>query len=112
MLDGNGDIAMATPRESLIDMVRTRLQADLNGWKLYQIGADLDRRLGDAVTSEMEVSIRRQVQASLTKNFLAPGQFQVTTVAMGGQIDVFVYVQDELVATLQINREAGTVRIV
>ena len=48
-LDGAGDIAVTDPttNESLIDMVVTRLKAKLDGWQLYRIGADLERRLGD-----------------------------------------------------------------
>jgi hypothetical protein len=112
LLDGNGDIAMATPQESVVDMVRTRLKADLNGWKLYQIGADLKQQLGDAVTAELEISIRRRVQSALTNQFLAPNQFTVTTRAVGGLIDIYVHVLDELVATVQVNRETGLSRIV
>jgi hypothetical protein len=113
LLDGSGDIAMASPQESLYDMVRTRLKADLDGWKLYQIGADLERRLGDAVTPELEVTIRRQIQASLQKEFLVSGQFAVTTLDLGGgHMDVYVHVLNELVATVQVDRESGTVKVV
>jgi hypothetical protein len=113
LLDGTGDIAMASPRESLLDMVRTRLKADLDGWKLYQIGADLDRRIGDAITPEMEVAIRRQIQTALQKQFLNIGEFKVTTVDVGGgQIDVYVHVMNELISTLEIHKDTGTVRIV
>lgn len=113
LLDGSGDIAMASPQESLYDMVRTRLKAALDGWKLYQIGADLERRLGDAITQELEISIRRQCQASLLKEFLLPGQFTITTVNVGGgHIDVYVHVLSELITTLRVDREAGTVKVV
>ncbi len=112
LLDGNGDIAMASPKESLVDMVRTRLKADLDGWQLYRIGADLERRVGDAVNAELELAIRRQVSTSLQKQLLPPGSFNIKTVATGQQVDLYVYVNEELLATANINRQTGAVRIV
>ena len=45
LLDAIGDIAVYdTPMDSIQNMVRTRIKADLDGWQLYQIGADLRSR--------------------------------------------------------------------
>jgi hypothetical protein len=112
LLDGTGDIAFSSPKESLIDMVRTRLKADLDGWRLYRIGADLERRIGDAVDAELEIAIRRQATTCLQKQLLPPGSFTVKTVATGSQVDLYVYVNEELIATANINRQTGGVRIV
>ena len=60
LLDG-GDIALCDPLEGIKDMVRTRLKAALNAWKLYAIGADLEDFIGNAISDELEVSLRRQV---------------------------------------------------
>jgi hypothetical protein len=112
LLDGNGDLAMASPRESLIDMVRTRLKADLDGWQLYRIGADLATNIGFAIEDEMEITIRRQIYNSLQKQLLPPGSFTVKTVPFGSQIDVYVYVNNELISTVLVNKQSGTARVV
>lgn len=58
----------------LEDMVRTRLKAAVDGWKLYRIGADLDRMVGQTDPREYEPAIQRLVHSALTRQFLAAGQ--------------------------------------
>lgn len=107
LLDGNGDIA--TTRlgsfESLQDMVRTRLKAALHSWKLYRIGADLQAAVGQAITPELELNIRRQVAQSLTTNLLPRGSFRVETLSENGVVTVFVYVDETLLATADVRRD-------
>lgn len=110
LLDGNGDIAMAAPAESALDMIRTRLKADLNGWKLYPIGADLQNLVGQTMAPELETTIQRQVSVALTNQLLSPGQFEVQTVTVSNMIDVYVYIQRQLLLTLQVNKSTGAVR--
>jgi hypothetical protein len=110
LLDGNGDIAMGTPAESLSDMIRTRLKADLNGWKLYTIGADLANRVGSTIDSELQSSITRSVESVLQNQLLRPGTFTVKTVPMGGLIKIYVYVQQNLVTTVQVSKD-GTLQV-
>ena len=104
LLDGSGDIAITqSPLESLRDMVNTRLKAALDGWKLYRIGADLDRVIGETVSPEIELRIQRQVQTALTRDLFPSGTFQVKTLAAGAQITIFVYLQQTLVTTANVN---------
>lgn len=50
LVDGRGDIATTlSAREELETMVATRLKAAFNGWKLYQIGANLQAFIGSSV---------------------------------------------------------------
>src|SRR5271170_2096560 len=76
-----GDIGTTDPTTlaSIQDMVRTRLKASLHGWQLYAIGADLQKRLGDTMTAELNTTLRRQVNRSLTNQFLPSGSFTVKT---------------------------------
>jgi hypothetical protein len=101
---------MSSPAESLGDMIRTRLKADANGWKLYDIGADLVSRVGSTIDAELQASITRSVQTVLQNRLLRPGTFSVKTVPMGGLIKVYVYVQQSLVATVQVSKD-GTVQV-
>ena len=85
-------------------MVTTRLKAALDGWKLYPIGADLENLLGSTVAAELELSIQRQVRASLSLDFLPLGSFTVSTLVVGPQtVQVFVYVHNQLVATTTVS---------
>lgn len=111
LLDGTGDLAMGSAEESLVDMVRTRLKADLHGWKLYAIGADLDRRIGDAMGPELEATVRRQIVAALTNQFLKPNAFDIRILSSGRTIDAYVYVDSSLVATVQASRDTGLVKV-
>jgi len=102
LVDGAGDLAFASPDESLRDMIMTRLKAAFDGWQLYSIGADLDTLIGNTVDAELELAIRRQVETSLTQDFLPRGSFQVKTLPSGSFIQVFVYLSDVLMATVQV----------
>jgi hypothetical protein len=105
LLDGRGDIAFsgADGSESLADMVRTRLKADLTGWQNYTLGADLASLLGSPVNAELEARIQRQVTASLTDRFLPRGSFQVQTLPAGGRMRVLVYVNQQLLASATLD---------
>jgi hypothetical protein len=105
LLDPSGDIAFtASPWECLATMINTRLKAALDGWKLYQIGAGLESLIGSTVAAELELSIQRQVQASLSQDFLSTGSFTVSTLLVGPRtVQVFVYVQNQLVASTTVS---------
>jgi hypothetical protein len=108
LLDG-GDLALCDPLEGLKDMVRTRLKAALHAWKLYAIGADLEDFIGNAITPELEVSLRRQVVNALQKDLLPRGSFQVKTLATGQHIAVMVYISSQLTATATISQADGSI---
>jgi len=105
VLDSTGDISFtASPWECLTAMVNTRLKAALDGWKLYRIGADLENLIGTTVAAELELSIQRQVQASLSQDFLPTGSFTVSTLVVEPQtVQVFVYVQNQLIAATTVS---------
>lgn len=107
VMDGAGDLAFtASPLETLQDMVITRLKAAFDGWKLYRIGADLERVIGETVQPEIEMRIKRQVETALTRDFLPTGSFIVKTLPSGSEISVFVYMQNTLLATYQVQTKA------
>ena len=105
LLDSTGDIAFtASPWECLRSMVMSRLQAAIDGWQLYQIGADLDAVIGQTVNAELETTIQRQTEASLTQDFLPLGSFTVSTLPVGDQvIQAFVFIQSRLIASITVN---------
>jgi hypothetical protein len=112
LLDGTGDIALTDPMglESIQDMVRTRLKAALNGWKLYSIGADLQNCLGNTAIEELETAMSQQVHQSLTKSFLRAGTFQVETIIeptvgnSGATATIYVFLNNSLLATVQVQQ--------
>ena len=100
LLDGNGDLAVTSDstNESIVDLVRTRLKSAFNGWKLYQIGADLQARPGDLSNPETELRVQRQASASLS-DILASGSYEVQTLIVAdGTMAVLVYLRGELIA--------------
>jgi len=105
-----GDIATTTPNTlaSIQDMTRTRLKAALNGWQLYPIGADLQARLGDTINQELNITLRRQVNNSLTNQFLPRGSFSVQSIQDNGTITIYVYLNQSLIATATLNPLTGT----
>jgi hypothetical protein len=114
LLDGTGDIALTSGDgvESLYDMVRTRLKAALSGWKLYPIGAGLQDFIGQGMDAnmELELDIKRQVSRSLMFEFLPKGSFQLETLSMPGQINLYVYLSGELLAMATIT-SAGEIHV-
>lgn len=104
LIDGSGDIACTDPNstESIHSVVRSRIKAALNGWKLYKIGADLQNRIGETVSQETEIGIRRQVSQCLSSSFLPIGSFQVETIADIDRVHVFVYINKELVGKVTV----------
>lgn len=112
LLDGSGDFALSSAdgRESLYDMIRSRLKAAVNGWRLYQIGAGLQDYIGRTVDLETELAIKRSVARALQLDFLQQGTFQVETIAVADIITIFVYLNAQLVAQATLN-EDGTVTV-
>lgn len=106
LIDGSGDIACTDPgsMESIQDIVRSRLKAAVDGWKLYRIGAGLNERLGSTVGPETEIALRRQVTQCLTNSFLPAGSFKVETLSDTDRIHVFVYVNQQLIGKAVVNK--------
>ena len=103
LVDGSGDLAFSGPDESVQDMILTRLKAAFDGWRLYRIGADLDRLVGNTVDAELELAIIRQIETALTQDLLPRGSFQIKLLPFGSRVQVFVYIKDTLMATVQVN---------
>ena len=105
LLDASGDLSFTqTPWECLRSMANTRLKAALDGYKLYSIGADLARLIGSTVPAELETDIVRQVESSLTREFLPIGSFTVSTLRIGSKAcQVFVFLQNQLLASTTVN---------
>ena len=99
LIDGTGDLAWTVEStiDSTVDVVRSRLKAALNGWKLYAVGADLQAGVGQAIGQELELTLERQVTQSLSDGFLASSSFQVQTLATSGQVLVLVYLSGQLI---------------
>jgi len=99
LIDGTGDLACTVEStiDSTVDVVRSRLKAALNGWKLYAVGADLQAGVGQAIGPELELTLERQVTQSLSDGFLASSSFQVQTLATSGQVLVLVYLSGQLI---------------
>jgi hypothetical protein len=96
VIDSTGDIAFTDNSfEAVQAMVVSRLKADLDGWQLYQIGADLDSVIG--------TTIQKQINTSLTNQFLSAGSFTVETIALSNMIQIYVYLQGSLIATASVN---------
>ena len=110
LVSGDGDILTTDPGTlaSITDMVRTRLKAAVDGWKLYRIGAGLEQRIGDTVSAELEIVCRRQVQQALTNNFLPAGTFKVMSLVDGSKITLFVYLNNSLLSQLTLNTQSTT----
>jgi hypothetical protein len=109
LLLSGGDIYATDPTTlaSIQDMVGTRLKASLTGWQLYTIGADLQARLGDTISNELNLTLRRQINQSLTNQFLPRGSFTVQGIVDNGMIQLFVYVNQSLIATASLNPATG-----
>ena len=99
LIDGTGDLACTVEStiDSTVDVVRSRLKAALNGWKLYAVGADLQAGVGQVIGPELELTLERQVTQSLSDGFLASSSFQVQTLATSGQVLVLVYLSGQLI---------------
>lgn len=109
LLLAGGDLATTDPNTlaSIQDMVRTRLKAAIDGWQLYSIGADLAARLGDTIDAELNITLRRQVNNSLTNQLLPRGSFNVKSITDHGTITLFVYINQSLVASATLNPATG-----
>ena len=113
LLDGTGDLALdSSVYNCFATMVRTRLKAAMNGWKLYPgIGADLKNLLGSANSNELQVALRKAATASLTNNFLASGSFTITSLGIDDQVSIFVYINQSLIATATVSTSSDTVTV-
>src|SRR5271156_172213 len=113
LLLAGGDIGTTDPTtlQSIQDMVRTRLKAALDGWQLYSIGADLQARLGDTIDQELNITLRRQVNQSLTNQFLPRGSFNVQSITDHQTITLFVYINQSLIASATLNPQTGVTTI-
>jgi len=109
ILDGNGDLAITTGMETVISMVRTRLKAAIDGWKLYRIGAGLDDFPGNTSNTETEIAIRRRVMQSISDGYIPTNVFTVTTLRLGDEIQVLVYLKDQVVAQATVNANQNVV---
>lgn len=108
LLDGNGDIAFTeTSIETVVSMVRTRLKASVNAWKLYSIGAGLESFLGNTSNAEVEIAIQRQIAGALSKNYLPASTFDIRTLRLGNEIQVYVFIKQELIAQATVTIQAG-----
>lgn len=104
LLDGSGDLALTdSPMECATAMVRSRLKAAIDGWQLYRIGCGLEDYLGGTSDSAAETSIRRRVLAALSNRYLPSSSFDVKTLRLGEQVQVFVYMQQRLIASISVN---------
>ncbi len=110
LLDGSGDIAFtSSPIECATAMVRSRLKAAVDGWRLYRIGAGLDSYLGNTSDTIAETSIQRRVISALTNKYLPASVFQVSTLRLGSVIQVFVYINKQLVASVSVDTTPNAV---
>lgn len=103
LLDGNGDLAVTSGMETVISMVRTRLKAAVDGYKLYRIGAGLDDFPGSTSDVEAEIAIRRRVMQAISNGYIPTNTFTVTTLRLGGEIQVYIYLKDQLIASATVN---------
>lgn len=102
LLDGSGDIAStSTGMETIISMARTRLKATTNAWQQYQIGAGLDSFVGSTPNAATQTAIQKQVAASIS-GLLPASMFTVSTLLLGTQIQVYVYIANQLIATATV----------
>ena len=110
LLDSTGDVSFTqSPWECLRSMANSRLKAAFDGWKSYQIGADLENVIGSTVAAELETTIQRQVESSMSQDFLPMGSFTVSTLKVGNQAyQVFVFIQNQLVASTTVSTPAST----
>ena len=111
LVDSTGDVAFTTsPWECLRSMANSRLKAAFDGWKSYPgIGADLENVIGSTVAAELETTIQRQAESSMSQDFLPLGSFTVSTLPVGNQAyQVFVFIQNQLVASTTVSTPAST----
>lgn len=109
MLDGTGDLAFTSSGiETIVSMVRTRLKTAVDGYKLYRIGAGLDDFPGDTSDSVEETAIQRRVVTAISAGFLPQSVFQVSTLRLGGDIQVYVYLNNQLIAQTTVSLSTNT----
>lgn len=104
LLDGSGDIAFTSSAlETIVSMTRTRLKATTNAWQLYPgMGAGLENFRGFTSDAEAEVAIQRTVLTSISSGFLPQSMFTVNTLRIYGQIQIFVFLNNQLIATSSV----------
>lgn len=102
LLDGTGDIDLSNGLETVISMVRTRLKAAVDGWQLYKIGAGLDEFPGNISDSEAEITIKRRALQSIANGYIPTSAFKITTLRLGGVIQIYVFLRDELIGQASV----------
>lgn len=104
LLDGSGDLALTdSPMECAISMVRSRVKSAIDGWKLYRIGAGLDDFPGSTSNATTEIAIQRRILSALSNKYLPSHSFDVKTLRLGSEIQVFVYLNKQLVIQATVN---------
>lgn len=103
LCDGTGDISFTLNNaDGMQTMMFSRLKGDLNAYKLYAVCADLDSLIGSVPNAELETAIQKQVSQSLSNQFLQTSDFTVETISVGTVINIFVYIQGSLIATMTV----------
>lgn len=109
MLDGTGDIAFTdSPLDCVSQTVRSRLKSAIAGWKLYKIGCGLEDFVGGTADVTAETAIQRRVIQALSTNYLPAGVFNVKTLRLGGVIQVYVYINQQMIASIQVDVSSNT----
>lgn len=105
LLDGSGDIAFTSSSlETTIAMVRSRLKAAVNGWQLYPgMCVGLDNFRGNTSNSQTEADIQRAVLNSISSGYLPKSSFTVNTLRIYGAIQIYVFLNSQLIATSSID---------
>ena len=109
LLDGTGDISFTSSNlETIISMVRTRLKSAVNGWQLYPgMGAGLESFRGNTSNAEIEITIQRTVLNAISAGFLPASMFNVNTLRIYGQIQIFVFLNNQMIATSSVPTSTG-----
>lgn len=109
LLDGSGDIALTgSSLETIIAMTRTRLKAAIDGWQAYPgMGAGLEAFRGSTSDAATETNIQRAVLSAISTGFLPASMFTVNTLRIYGQIQVYVFINQQLIATASVATNTG-----
>jgi hypothetical protein len=109
LLDGNGDIAFtSSDLETTVSMVRTRLKAATDGWQAYPgLGAGLENFRGQTSNAETELSIQRTVLNAISAGYLPQSMFTVNTLRIYGQILIFVFLNNQMIASSSVPITGG-----
>lgn len=110
IMSPSGDIALSPPTKGTQQIIYSRLKAALNGWKQYIIGANLQAFHGTVVDEDLENDIQQSVANALSTQFLPSGSFEVTTLAAGGSVTIYVFINSTLAAQAVLSSD-GTISV-